>query len=243
MKPRRRECTFQVGAGFSTALAFLDHQDVDKVEYTTRVIHAAYYRIITGELDLATVKNTLNAVGGPPTRFTVAYRQTAARLADTVAASHGIGIGEFVAVAILLAPSLHNRTLLEAKYIEENAGYDPSYLSDSFLRMWYRHRTGVASPLETQLLILTKPLQIQAARLAAEVERLRVLVEEQLPVAQKSPPPKDRIAGATMEELKRIAAAWEIKIPHVAKIETIRRMVLQHFGYSSIIKIKRNTLR
>lgn len=243
MKPRRRECVFQVGAGFATALAYLDQQDVDKVEYTTRVIHAAYYRVITGELDLATIKNALNAIGGAPTRFSVSYRQTAARLVETVAAAHGVGVGEFVAAAILMAPSLHNRTLLEAKYIEENSGYDPSFLSDSFLRMWYRHRTGVASPLETQLLMLTKPLQIQAARLAAEVERLRVLVEEHLPVAQKSPPPKNRVAGATMEELKRIAAAWEIPIPNAAKIETVRRMVLQHFGYSSIIKIKRNPIR
>lgn len=229
-----RVILFKSGPTLKVGLTYIKQQPDGFLE---RVISSMYHRVITGDLDRPTIVNISRSLGrNTGYKFEVSY--PCGKVIDALSESLTLGVGAIVEAAVILAPTMEWRASVEAEYNAINGGHDPSFLSDAFLRLWKKHYSGEATPLEMQFYTALKTSSIQIAILAAQVDNLRKVLGEVVPMANKTPPTKDRLLSATGEELRRIAASWDIVAPTGGNQRILRSHLLRFFGYSNTLQLK-----
>jgi hypothetical protein len=106
-------------------------------------------------------------------------------------------------------------------------------MSDSFLKLWKKHRSGTASSTEEIIIRYIRPLQVELAVVKEQVESLQ---EQKSNSVKRSvtPPQKKEIMALSLGKLRQLAKEWNFALPKKTSIQTARRLLLARFGHSTL---------
>ncbi len=137
-------------------------------------------------------------------------------------------VSGIIRTAVRLEPEFRWRINAEQEYTASGATGNPALMSDTFLRLWQRHRQGELDGMEAAIFKYVRPLQLDLCTVKTQLQEL-----SEQHARPKQPPTRSEIVAASHSELQHLARDWGFQIPKKTAIAVARRMTLVHFGYST----------
>ena len=224
----RKQLSVRVDANFELAMGVL--QAVARLTgykheiYIEEVLSHFFRKVRASEID----SSHLQQPGRLDNTFRCYLSKFCITELELVAERFDVSIADVFRAAIQLEPLLRWRIEVEKIYIEAGGTGNPGFMSDTFLKLWQRHRNNETNSLEAVVLRHVRPLQMELVELR---QQLIGLQEKQRPRHGK--PSRSEITSASLEVLRGFASEWGFQIPKKTGISLAKRMALTHFGYAT----------
>ena len=232
----RGPVTVRIGRTVQLALTVLDRaatsMGLRSPAYTEILLRQLLRKMRVGEVDASALK----VASSSEDKLDETYRCSVSPLLreelELTAATTGSTVAELIRAAIIFEPEFRERLRLEQQYRESGAGGNPAFMSDVFLQLWARHRTGTIQGVETVVYRATRSLELEVAKLREQVDSL---LEERTTARRGRlvSPTKKEIQGLSLGELRQLAREHGFQLVKKTNVALARRRVLAYFGHST----------